>query len=92
MMHLMAGVSPEMYVGFIHDTEKRERHSHISVNMNSIVLLVYNIVAEGNCLEIRSVGKPVLSFHIFNRIDTGSVVMGQNTKTPQICSLNINQG
>jgi hypothetical protein len=55
----MACLSPEMYVYFIRDMEKRERHSHISVNMNSIALLVYNMVAGDNCLEIRSVGKPV---------------------------------
>ena len=92
MMHLMVGLSPKMYVDFIHDMERRERHSHIGVNMNSIVFLVYSLVAESNCLEIRSVGKHVLSFHIFNRIDTGSVIMVNNTKTPQKCSLNINRG
>ena len=60
--------------------------------MNSIALLVYNMVAEGNCLEIRSVGKPDLSSHIFNHINTGSVVMVQNTKNPQKCSLKRNRG
>jgi len=58
-MHPMAGLNPEMYVCFIRDMEKREMHSHVSVNMNSIALLVYNMVVGGYPLKIRSVSKPV---------------------------------